>query len=175
MTDPSLPVAQSLAFEITAWANENFTIWAPDYGVAEEIGELCHCILKRMQGIRGFDDDKKYFDKVKDALADAAIYLLDFCGRNQIQITFPTKFHYGTNLKYFVSQALYHTSRLLTFEHNLNRIMAMEIVDKIMQDLTDIAAVHDMHLVRDCIVPTWAKVKQRNWNKDKITGGSEVS
>ena len=48
-------------------------------GVAEEVGELSHAILKRDQGIRGFDDKKKFEEAVADAIADTAIYSINLC------------------------------------------------------------------------------------------------
>ena len=41
-------------------------------GVAEEVGELCHAVLKSEQGIRGRDADD-----IADAIGDVVIYLCE--------------------------------------------------------------------------------------------------
>lgn len=40
-------------------------------GVAEEVGELCHHVLKRAQGL---GDPKEHLEEIKDALADIAVF-----------------------------------------------------------------------------------------------------
>ncbi len=59
------------------WEKENF----PDMdsmraalGVSEEVGELCHHLLKRDQGIRG--GYLEHCDGIRDAAADIVIYLM---------------------------------------------------------------------------------------------------
>lgn len=55
-------------------------------GVGEEFGELCHVVLKRHQGIRGYDDDDQYERERDDALADILIYLCDFANREGVDL-----------------------------------------------------------------------------------------
>lgn len=50
----------------------------PLLGVVEEVGELCHAVLKREQGIR-LDED--HIAGERDALGDIVIYMLDYCNR----------------------------------------------------------------------------------------------
>lgn len=59
---------------------------APLLGATEELGELCHCVLKHHQGIRGFGDDTKYQEARDDAIGDLGIYLLDFCAREGVSL-----------------------------------------------------------------------------------------
>lgn len=56
----------------------------PLLGLIEEVGELTHAVLKRHQGIRGYDNDEKFVAERNDAVADVMIYLLDFCSREGI-------------------------------------------------------------------------------------------
>lgn len=49
-------------------------------GVMEEIGEVCHGVLKMSQGIRGTEG--KHMEEIRDGIGDALIYLLDFCAQN---------------------------------------------------------------------------------------------
>lgn len=60
--------------EVGQWAARNFKTHAPALGILEETGELCHCFLKRLQKIRGFDDPVKFLTEASDAIADAAVY-----------------------------------------------------------------------------------------------------
>lgn len=48
-------------------------------GVVEEIGELHHVELKRLQGIRGYDDDAKFEHEARDAVGDILIFLAGYC------------------------------------------------------------------------------------------------
>lgn len=61
------------------WSLKNFghqPAWAPLLGAVEEIGELSHAHLKEYQGIR----NKEQHDlAAQDAVADAIIYLMDYC------------------------------------------------------------------------------------------------
>jgi len=54
---------------------------APLLGVGEEYGELLHVVLKRHQGIRGYNDYAKYKAERDDAVADMMVYLCDFAER----------------------------------------------------------------------------------------------
>jgi NTP pyrophosphatase (non-canonical NTP hydrolase) len=54
-------------------------------GVAEEVGELCHAVLKFKQGIRGYDYNKTR-DEVKDALGDIIIYAMGVADRFDINV-----------------------------------------------------------------------------------------
>jgi len=74
--------------EIGAWADKNFTTHWPDYGIVEEIGEIVHCVLKRAQGIRGFDKDEVYAAGLKDSFADLMIYLLHLCYKYKVALSF---------------------------------------------------------------------------------------
>ncbi len=55
-------------------------------GVTEELGELCHLVLKRSQKIRTLDPEDHRV-KVQDAVGDIVMYLLDFCTREDIRIS----------------------------------------------------------------------------------------
>src|SRR5690349_11211377 len=84
--------------QIREWADRNFKnntskatgaelgSVAPLLGIVEEAGELSHCVLKRHEGIRGYDDDAKYTTDRDDALADILVYLCDFAGREGVDL-----------------------------------------------------------------------------------------
>jgi NTP pyrophosphatase (non-canonical NTP hydrolase) len=63
------------------WSKANFgpqDPMLPLLGVVEEVGELCHAVLKRKQGIRMNED---HLAMEKDAIGDIVIYLMDYCNR----------------------------------------------------------------------------------------------
>lgn len=71
-----------LQAENREWALKNFgpdvQLWEPVMGAAEEVGELCHSILKMRQGIRVNEDHRA---KAIDAACDTIVYLMDFANR----------------------------------------------------------------------------------------------
>lgn len=76
---------RKLQQEHVRWANRNFPgdhpSWHPLLGIAEEVGELNHHYLKRVQNIRNGED---HVNGIKDALGDIVIFLADFCNREGI-------------------------------------------------------------------------------------------
>src|SRR6185503_13269547 len=74
--------------EVSEWVARNFDpnrpSWHPLLGIQEEVGELSHAFLKRAQGIRGTAE--QHTEGIKDALADAIIYMLDFCNKEGIDL-----------------------------------------------------------------------------------------
>lgn len=62
---------------INEWQRRNFPntpLYRPLLGAMEELGELCHAVLKREQGIRGTSE--QHADAVRDALGDVVIFLI---------------------------------------------------------------------------------------------------
>ena len=84
--------------EIGEWSRRNFGdqvskstgqvlgSLSPLLGIQEELGELCHVVLKRHQGIRGYDDDAKYQAERDDAMADIMVYLCDYASREGVDL-----------------------------------------------------------------------------------------
>lgn len=71
---------RTLQLEVSEWANRNFGSRDqndPLLGAVEEIGELCHAVLKAKQGIRGTAEQHQ--EAAKDAVGDVIVYLADFC------------------------------------------------------------------------------------------------
>lgn len=54
-------------------------------GVAEELGELFHAVAYRHQG-RGYTNLGEHRAAKEDAVGDLMIYLLDYCGREGIEL-----------------------------------------------------------------------------------------
>lgn len=63
--------------ELASWQKKNFGEVNSEklaLGMAEELGELCHYLLKRSQGIREGANDKELKEEIADAFADCMIY-----------------------------------------------------------------------------------------------------
>ena len=77
---PSAPMTiREIQEEHKAWVAHNFpgrTSIQPLLGIVEEAGELCHAVLKKMQGIRTDEDHDAH---ERDAVGDISIFLLDYC------------------------------------------------------------------------------------------------
>lgn len=75
------------------WVDRNFgedrPAWHALLGLVEEVGELAHSYLKREQNIRG--TKAEHTAKIKDAVGDIVIYLLDFCNKEGLDLTDVTK------------------------------------------------------------------------------------
>lgn len=68
--------------EAAAWQARNFgegTCEQMALGMAEEVGELCHAILKRGQKIREGANGDDMKEKIADAFADVVIFGLQLC------------------------------------------------------------------------------------------------
>lgn len=162
--------------EVRVWTEQNFADkQAPDYGVVEEVGELCHGILKRLQGIRGFDDPEKFHAHTKDALGDAMVYLCSWCGWRKcyfqlsyiiVQGEVPTDTK-SITFRSLLSQTLISLSKLLMLEgknHTLEVDCA--VASEVARCIEGMANHLGFHLLDDCLYPTWHQVKERNWKKN---------
>jgi hypothetical protein len=65
---------QQLVNEVGAWAAKNFPASDPWMGMVEELGEATHALLKRKQGIRGYDNPIFFKEEFADALGDFTIF-----------------------------------------------------------------------------------------------------
>ena len=63
--------------ELAEWQERNFRNVTSEklaLGMAEEVGELCHYILKRMQKIREAAGEQEVQEQIADAFADTVIF-----------------------------------------------------------------------------------------------------
>ena len=73
--------------ELQVWSAHNFPGRGEDeplLGIVEEVGELCHAILKRKQGIRG--SYEQHSAAIEDALADILIFACDYANSQGIDL-----------------------------------------------------------------------------------------
>ena len=155
-----------LAAEIVVWGNRNFGDKKDSaIGVAEEGGELAHCILKRIQGIRGFDNPTYFKEQAGDALADTCVYLLHLCGDKGFELEAPDIVS-GT-VRTLLAECMKAASRLLdtdSLEH------AQGVLD--MTASMAVALEIDLEAVLDT---TWASVMQRDWLANPVSAHAQQS
>lgn len=164
----------ALSKAIGAWAALNFDVHAPDLGLVEEIGEATHCILKRIQGIRGFDKIEHFKTELTDAIADAAVYTLHFGCLNSYEFL-----DAGVDLEGAQPRTLDDVRDVIgpLMHQAADLLIGMGDLDEVIQSLVLLAAMHDIDFV-DALETTWAKVSQRNWranpadaHKQALTSG----
>lgn len=73
--------------ELHEWRMKNFPHSNSDQqlmGVMEEVGELSHAHLKRIQGIRGTPEEHRLM--IQDSVADIIIFLCGYCSYEDIDL-----------------------------------------------------------------------------------------
>jgi hypothetical protein len=168
--------------QVGLWANYNFgKVRGPDYGIVEEIGEAIHAVLKRRQKIRGFDNDDVFYEYFNDSLADAIIYLADFC------YIYRSFFKFKRNMQIsrvtiederkIIAHLLQAVSQLFMYEEIMVgervEVGAQEIYNLIAQRICDglehWATAYDIDLP-SVVTVVWEDVKQRDWTVTKNYG-----
>jgi hypothetical protein len=180
---PKLTMSE-LIHEVGTWSKFNYAEkQAPLFGVVEEIGEACHCILKNIQGIRGYDDVGKFHKDLQDAMADAMIYLCNFAynhnaifafNRNQLDVPQPK----DRDANIVLSHILQATSSMLNHEalyqtKNMQQDNAIYSVfcQRFCSAMEIWAAMYFIDL-ENITFATWAEiVRKRDWKKDTLEGG----
>lgn len=147
---------------------------APDYGVLEELGELMHAVLKNMQKIRGFEDEAFFTRHAVDALGDFMVYLSHWCYMHNCYFTFRAEEFIPDleELRPTIGQVLIGLSRMYSYTDDV--MDAPAVAGAIACQITHNMQAISMYLginLENALVLTWDKVKQRDWNKDKMKGG----
>ncbi len=178
LTKQTFERLNALADIIDDWANNNFEVHLPELGMLEEIGELTHCILKRAQRIRGFEDFTFFQSQTKDAIGDIMVYMLhDLKRANENLVWDEEKFG-------------------IKASEGWSTDTGMENLEKILGELGECAGCHLQGLLywgywnpREAILllldhlcvcygwnlleileHTWAEVCKRNWKVNPIKG-----
>ena len=169
-----------LIHAVGIWSIKNFdTRRAADFGIIEEIGEATHCVLKRIQGIRGFINEEYFLTQLGDALADIIIYLCDWChGHNAF-------FKFGRNM-IIQSQPLTIDDQRRIIRHLLQAAdIIVSISDREPEGMFSVVDESQFNMVaqRMCsgvelwaqvykldlrllVANTWLKISQRDWKKN---------
>lgn len=154
-----------LAAENKAWALKNFgdksNAENSYFGMVEELGELAHIILKERQGIREGRLPKEQRKALKaDAIADCAIYLLNW---------------YGFGLETRPKRAPLQLLNLNEIAKDWTEFDLMELAMKCMKDLPcydnhcwlltvldEFANMYDINFEQN-LLETWNRVKSRDF------------
>lgn len=172
--------ANEMMNEIGAWADKCFPVHLPDYGIAEEIGEIMHCILKRAQKIREMDKDEKFYPALKDAFADVTIYLLHLCYMRKVALSF--EMHYvetrPTSDRLFLANALRNAAQLTEYmeivEVSDNNPMFRVPAQTLMNVLVRWGRKWEIDVVQ-CARDEWAtNVSKREWDKNRDSADLDV-
>lgn len=178
--------------EICAWAHHNFTYQDRiGLGIAEEIGEFCHHVLKSMQGIRGHasgvttgnkaeEGKQKLLAELFDAIGDALVYTLHWAEENDTFISFNEADAYvfqqaGMNDRYrilaYLFQNLSSVFRMygeIEIQHNQDSNKRV-IIQRLFNNLWLLAKCEgwDGKMVLDTV---WCSVRTRDWIKYPTNG-----
>lgn len=152
---------------------------APDYGVVEELGEMCHGVLKNIQGIKGMDNIDKFRAHTLDALGDFMVFLSHWCFLNSCFYTPLPVEHVivpqNKEMRDFVGELLVSLAQMFTIgvSQRDNPTVLSSIATRLTHSLQGIARMFGWDLMRDCLYPTWHRVRLRNFNKDLHGGGRD--
>lgn len=148
-----------LAQEISTWSARNFPVRESRLGIIEEIGEAAHCLLKRRQGIRGFENHEYFKEQLADALADTAIYALDYAGYKGLEIEAGLS---PTNMQadeIRVMSLLSQAASVIASGWVKNEGPQIEQIFTCLSYMGNIHGI-DFHAKLE---DTWAKVSKRDW------------
>lgn len=156
-----------LQTEVYKWQVYNFGVPPASHlalGVCEEIGELCHAVLKMEQDIRG--SKEKHLADIKDAVGDASIFLMNLCSSLDHKYKVPEK---TTNYRNCDAARL-----ALKCFHSVS-FMAQYASDGYPDLAVNSTHVINISLIRLCqyfnwefkevVMETWKEVGKRNWKK----------
>lgn len=198
---PSAPIHQSTQLTITdlisqvgEWATRNFPgKAAPDLGIAEELGEAVHCVLKRFQGIRGFDDPAFFDLHFRDALGDLAIYCLHAAYEAKVLLILPETYDVSKHTdRRYISQLSIMVGVLIgscdadeddtmdSAKRTHNNETRNRHIQMVWLWAAMWAAFHGYNWM-ELVTDTWVGVRERDWQKNKVhaaevaaQGGVEV-
>lgn len=175
MTKQTFDRFNILADFINDWANNNFDVHLPELGILEEIGELTHCILKRAQRIRGFEDYMFFQTQAKDAIGDIVVYTLHDMkmeGENLVWDEVKFSLDYSNtdtgmeNLKKILGElgecAGEHLQGIPYFGCLNPREAILSLLDQL-------CACYGWNLL-EIVEHTWSEVCKRNWKVKPLTG-----
>lgn len=170
---------EQLQAELRPWVEHNFgkrPSWQPALGLQEEAGELAHAVLKKAQGIRGTPE--KHDAAIRDAVADLAIFLADWCNGHAIapaksatfaDLQWAAKFELrnfpvhtaalgiGTDVGVIVHAEGSNAGARLNGRAHLNGIAA-----DLLRSLARFCHAAKIDF-QQCVEDTWGRVRQRDW------------
>lgn len=176
-------IIKTFQAEQKAWTEKNFGLGTTDrplLGLFEEFGELCHAELKSAQGIRG--DAAKHETAARDAVGDFMIYFADYATKRRLAIDVGTRCVTFEEMQerlaivpalevstiFQLGEALGQVARY--HEQPDDSALLWEALHACLRKVSTFCKVKSWSL--DAIVTeTWVTVSQRDWTKNKETGG----
>lgn len=153
--------------EIGEWATFNFDFHCPQLGLAEELGEYCHQVLKKKQQIR-----KTSESQAMDAIGDATIYLFHICYKQGINDLEPVKLLPIKEIEY-IGELYENTGKLIRFINEGSPLIVIHLtLRKILTKLKHLAIINGWDF-ESIINKTWEEVSRRNWRKFPKNGLTE--
>lgn len=180
-----------LQSEVGRWVTKNFPDSPPKHqiwGLIEELGELTHAHLKKEQGIRG--SEEKHVAAGKDAIADSVIFFMSACtmhgwaAQDVLHSSSPEEFQMTFTVpegRSPITHTIKHLAKLVEFLEDSEQT-AVEVEKSThmigakgaaLSYLSGLAA-HCTQMgwsLQEIIEEVWPKVRQRDWTKNKVTGG----
>jgi len=165
-----------LQAEVGEWSCKNFPNnepFDPFYGMIEEIGELAHAILKKKQGIRGTPEE--HDAAIKDAIADCMIFATDYCCRNYFDLSKLVEManqdinKHRTQHQVF-NELIFQLGVFSSWLGSTNAVQIRKCFSYVIADLQELARIFQFDFDKN-LQDTWNKVKERDWQKDKLLGG----
>jgi hypothetical protein len=168
--DLKLLAFPELTLAVGEWSKRNFGDKQDPYiGMVEELGELSRCVLKRFQGIRGYDSPVFFRTNYVDALGDICIYTANFAFNNSIVTTWPDirgKVGYVSYRK-ILANSLFWLARL-------GEVPEVEVdTEKWLYNfLTMLSwlAFEEGLVLKEVANETWLTVSVRDWKVNKEDG-----
>jgi NTP pyrophosphatase (non-canonical NTP hydrolase) len=180
--------------EVGEWCEKNFGPIVPTdscvkyahqplLGIIEELGELEEAIryydkIAVMHNLNTVATDGRLLDSVVDAIGDVMIYKADYCRVLGINIEHVTERIYPKQLNeiptFEIIGKLCHAQLKMEQGIRGDRIEHLKMLISLLQTIYSrlCTICWERNIDFDyCIEVTWNKVKNRDWNKNKINGG----
>lgn len=183
--------------EVAVWKMKNFPLSPPRHqvwGCIEELGELVHSQLKMEQGIRG--STEKHIAAGKDAVADSIIFFMNVCTSYgwaaEDVLKHPLNRELAKTPENFQMEHGCSTAdhspivRILTSLSSLASHLEAAEFEGLKKEahLYDAQAYARRYVsglavlctqmgwsMQEILEEVWPKVQQRDWTKNKVTGG----
>lgn len=140
-------------------------------GICEETGELCHSLLKSLQGIRGTPEE--HDSNMRDAIGDIMIYSINYLsGVDERMPSFLPDNTPPTNDETMLRRAAF------TIFRNVSKMTASKTIDtdarSLFYSLNYFCALKGWNL-EQILRETWADVGRRDWKTYPKSGFPEPS
>ena len=157
-----------LTKEVGRWSLNNFgSLQNPWLGMVEEVGELAHCLLKRTQRIRGFDDPAFFLEQFKDALGDIGIYAANYAYNEKFyHVQYPKAKPELTMDKHIANTIFWLSELMLVGETEEDYRVWFR---NLLKEVSCVAILEGLDL-QEVITDTWLRVKMRNWKENSLDG-----